>query len=297
MRVDNAVLMAAGTSSRFAPLSYENHKGMTVVRGEVLVERQIEQLLSAGVPTVYVVTGYKAEQFDYLADKYGVRLLHNPDYLTRNNNASIWVARDVLANSYVCSADNYFCENPFEAEVDGTYYAAAWASGPTAEWCMTEGLDGFVDSVTIGGRDSWYMMGHAFWGEEFTRAFLSILEREYDLPETAGKLWESIYLEHLDVLKMRMRRYPDGVINEFDTLDELRAFDASYVDDTRSALIARAAAELGVRESDIVDVTAIKGQAATATGFGFTCKGRRYACTYGSGTLEEIGVASGQAGR
>ena len=43
MLVDNAVIMAAGTSSRFAPLSYERHKGLTEVRGEVLIERQIRQ--------------------------------------------------------------------------------------------------------------------------------------------------------------------------------------------------------------------------------------------------------------
>ena len=46
MKVDNAIIMAAGTSSRFAPLSRERHKGLTVVRGEVLIERQIEQLLA-----------------------------------------------------------------------------------------------------------------------------------------------------------------------------------------------------------------------------------------------------------
>ena len=64
VKVDNAVIMAAGTSSRFAPLSYERHKAMTVVRGEVLIERQIEQLQAAGIPEIYLITGYKAEQFD-----------------------------------------------------------------------------------------------------------------------------------------------------------------------------------------------------------------------------------------
>ena len=34
-KVDNAVIMAAGTSSRFAPLSYETHKSLLTVRGEV----------------------------------------------------------------------------------------------------------------------------------------------------------------------------------------------------------------------------------------------------------------------
>lgn len=38
-RVDNAVIMAAGLSSRFAPISYERPKGVLKVRGEVLIER------------------------------------------------------------------------------------------------------------------------------------------------------------------------------------------------------------------------------------------------------------------
>lgn len=60
-KVDNAVIMAAGTSSRFAPLSYERPKALIEVKGEVLIERQIRQLYEAGVPEVIVVTGYKHE--------------------------------------------------------------------------------------------------------------------------------------------------------------------------------------------------------------------------------------------
>ncbi|MBQ1982979.1 MAG: NTP transferase domain-containing protein, partial [Clostridia bacterium] len=49
-QVDNAVIMAAGTASRFAPLSYERPKALISVKGEVLIERQIRQLKEAGVP-------------------------------------------------------------------------------------------------------------------------------------------------------------------------------------------------------------------------------------------------------
>ena len=63
MKVDNAVIMAAGVSSRFAPLSYEIPKGLHVVKGKILIERQISQLLDAGVPQIYIITGYKAEEF------------------------------------------------------------------------------------------------------------------------------------------------------------------------------------------------------------------------------------------
>ena len=131
MKVYNAIIMAAGTSSRFAPLSYEKPKALIEVKGEILIERQIRQLRNAGINEVIVVTGYKAEQFEYLKDKYGVVLVHNPDYLTRNNNSSIYVAREYIKNSYICSSDNYFNTNPFENEVDESYYSAVFAEGKT----------------------------------------------------------------------------------------------------------------------------------------------------------------------
>lgn len=49
MLVDNAVIMAAGTSSRFAPLSYEKPKALINVKGEILIERQIKQLYDVGI--------------------------------------------------------------------------------------------------------------------------------------------------------------------------------------------------------------------------------------------------------
>ena len=46
-RVDNAVILAAGSAARLAPLSFEKPKAMFKVRGEVLIERMIRQLKEA----------------------------------------------------------------------------------------------------------------------------------------------------------------------------------------------------------------------------------------------------------
>lgn len=288
MRADNAVIIAAGTSSRFAPLSRERHKGLTIVRDEVLIERQLRQLIEAGIGKIYIVTGYRAEQFEYLKEKYGVRLIPNGEYKARNNHSSIWAAREVLGGSYICSADNYFTVNPFEAEVPEAYYAAEYAEGPTAEWCMHEGPEGFVDGVTIGGANAWYMIGHAFWSPEFSRRFLDILEGVYHEPWIRDRLWESVYREHLDVLRLKVRKYPPGTIYEFDTLDELRRFDSSYVDDTRSPLLKRLAARLGVREREITGIKPLMEADAEAQGFSFTCRGRKYLFHYDRDPATEL---------
>lgn len=287
-KVDNAIIMAAGTASRFAPLSYERPKALIEVKGEVLIERQIRQLKEAGVPEIIIVTGYKSEQFEYLKEKFGVRLIKNEDYLTRNNNASIYVAKDHIKNTYICSSDNYFSENPFESEVYDSYYAAIYAEGDTKEWCMTEGADGYISGVTVGGRDAWFMLGHVFWSEEFSRKFIRILEDMYHTPECADLLWESIYMAHLDELKMKMRRYADDVIFEFDTLDELRVFDTTYVSDTRSVILKSLSEKLGCSEADMVNVTAYKTADNSAAGMRFEVDGVKYEYTYENSELRRI---------
>ena len=279
-RVDNAIILAAGTSSRFAPLSYEKPKGLICVRGEVLIERQIRQLQEAGIHEIILVVGYKKECFEYLKEKYGVILVENPWYNTRNNNSSIYVVRKYLHNSYLCSSDNYFTENPFEAEVEDSYYSTVYAEGETAEWCIQEDQQGYITGVEIGGQDAWYMLGHTFWNEEFSRSFCRILEAEYDLPETADKLWEKIYMAHLDELKMKARHYRSSAIFEFDTLDELRQFDRSYLTDTRSEILKSVANELHCREEEISQLVTRKEHNNAASGFTFEVRGQRYEYNY-----------------
>lgn len=268
-KVDNAVIMAAGTSSRFAPLSYEMPKALIEVRGEILIERQIRQLKETGIPRIILVVGYKKDRFDYLKKKFDVTIIENKDYLSRNNNASIYAVRSYLRNTYICSADNYFQKNPFEKEVTDPYYAAVYADGETAEWCMDEDLEGNISKVSIGGRNAWYMLGHAFWTEEFSSKFVEILEAVYEKPETRDLLWESIYKDHLDCLKLKIRKYPENFIFEFDTLDELRMFDSSYIQDTRSKILKAVAEELHCSEANITAIRGIRASGNAAAGFAF----------------------------
>ncbi len=280
--VDNAIIMAAGVSSRFAPLSYEKPKALTEVKGEILIERQIRQLQDVGIQEIYVVVGYKADQFEYLQKQFGVHLLVNHDYLTRNNHSSIYAAKNVIRNSYICSADNYFVENPFESHVEESYYAAVFAPGETREWCMQTDADGYINRVEVGGCNAWYMMGHAFWDEKFSECFLAFLEKEYNEPQTQNLFWEDILIRHIDELKMRIRKYPESFIFEFDSIDELRLFDETYITDTRSAILKQIAQELNGTEAEIEQIAPIKSSVTSVIGIQFEFRGERYRYTYKS---------------
>jgi len=228
--VDNAIILAAGFASRFVPLSLETPKGLLRVRGEILIERQIRQLKEAGISEIIVVTGYKQESFQYLAEKFGVKLIYNEDFSTRNNHSSLWVARNFLGNSYICSSDNYFSENVFSKTSALPYYAAVYADGQTDEYCLTTDQNDKITDVVIGGCNAWYMLGHVLWDDTFSKRFVTILENEYNLPATTDKLWERIYMEHLDELTLYIKKYSSDVVHEFDSLDELCLFDSSYIE-------------------------------------------------------------------
>lgn len=236
-RVDNAVILAAGFASRFVPLSYEKPKALIEVKGEVLIERQIRQLFEAGINDVYIVVGHKKDDFKYLQDKFGVKLIINPDYKTVNNVSSIYAARNIIGNTYICSSDNYFSINPFSSEVEESCYSVIYSEGPTDEWCVECDENDYITGVKVGGCNEWYMLGHVFWDEEFSKTFINLLSKEYGNADVNSMLWESFYLKHIDKLPMKVQKHPEGCIFEFDNLEELRKFDGKYLLDSGSAIM------------------------------------------------------------
>lgn len=287
-RVTNAVIMAAGMSTRFAPLSYEKPKALLRVKGELLIEREIRQLQAAGVEEILLVVGYMKEKLFYLADKFGVKIVVNEDYYRYNNPSTLLAVADALDNTYICSSDNYFTENPFEPYVYHAYYAAEFAPGETEEYCMTTNRAGRITGVTHGGRAAWYMIGHAYFDRAFSRAFVRILREEYHTPLTREQLWEDLYIRHIRELDMVMRKYDAGVIREFDSLDELRAFDGDYITNTHSGIFENICKTLGCTHADIGGIRPIK-TGLTNLSFFFSCRGADYVYRHpGAGTSAYI---------
>lgn len=283
----NAIIMAAGMSTRFAPLSYECPKGLLNVKGEVLIERQIRQLQEAGISDITVVVGYMKESFMYLKEKFGVEIVENEDYNRYNNTSSVIRVLDKLGDTYLCSSDNYFPNNVFEGNPSQSYYSALYQEGETNEYCLyTDESDNIV-KVEVGGRDSWYMVGHVYFSKDFSEMFKCILEKEYDRGETRQGYWEDVYLRYVDKLpKMKINRYQLHDIEEFDSLEELRQFDERYINDSGCSIFRNICGVLNCDESDIVSINVLKA-GMTNNSFVFTClkDGNKYVYRHpGKGT-------------
>lgn len=112
-KVKKAIILAAGFGLRMVPINMSFPKALLEVRNEILIERLIKQLKERDIDDIYIVVGYKRENFDYLVDKYQVQLIINNKYAKKNNLYSFFLVKDFLEDCYILPCDLYFENNPF----------------------------------------------------------------------------------------------------------------------------------------------------------------------------------------
>lgn len=288
-RVKNAIVLAAGTGRRLAPLSFERPKALFKVRGEVLIERLIGQLRQAGVGEIYIVVGPMKESFYYLEDIQGVHLVDNPEYLFRNNHASLYAAREYLGRSYVCSSDQYYSKNFFNTYEYRSNCLVSKTGGESldAKLAFELGANDVITGVSKEDGLAWRMNGPAYFDDSFAKKYLSILASEYDLPETEGKLWEAVYIDHTDELKMYARKVEENLIHEFRYLRDLCAFDTDFLENVDSAILDNICTTLNCRRDEISEVEPLDS-GLTNLSVLFSCKGERYVYRHPGAGTEEI---------
>lgn len=285
----NAIILAAGKSTRFAPFTYEKPKGLFKVKGEILVERQIEQLREAGIEEIYVVVGYMKEKFFYLEQKYGIHLIVNNEFGKKGNLYSLYVARSHLSNTYVCCADHYFVYNPFleENSDNHSYRAVSYQKGKFREFGVTCSDADVITDLTVGGEDDWAMVGHAYMNEKFSRKFCALMEEEINDFGVASMFWEEFYAKHMQQLTFYKKNFQSEEILEFDSIDDLRLFDSEFLMNVDSEIISNISATLKCDPNLITDISVINA-GLTNVSFVFACNGEKFVYRHPGGTAGNL---------
>ncbi len=292
-RVDGAVIFAAGFGSRFVPLTFETPKGLVEVFGERMIERQIRQLHEAGITDITIVVGYLKEKFEYLIDKFGVKLLYNPEYRDKNTLATFYHARELFRgkNMYLLVSDNWLRNNMYHAYEPGSWYSAVYMKGETSEWCLDINKKGRITGVQIGGRDSWVMYGPIYMDRAFSEKFIPLLEEEYQMPGTEQNYWEYTLMHHIGELEMDANFQPENQVYEFENLEELRAFDPRYQNHSDNKALELVSEVFKIPEAKIINIRCLKS-GMTNRSFLFEVEGSHYICRIpGEGTDKLINRA------
>jgi len=158
-RVTTALLLAAGTGSRLYPLTRNEPKCLTIVNGVSILERLISSLNQHGFKRLVVVTGHLENSIrDFLGNRVGdieIDYIFSPLYKTTNNIYSLWMAREVINESFLLlESDLVFDESLLDAMLYPDRIAVAkmqpWMNGT----CVTINKSQQVKAFLAGNADS-----------------------------------------------------------------------------------------------------------------------------------------------
>ena len=265
-----AVILAAGFGMRMVPINREVPKGLLEVRGERLIDRLISQLHACGIFDISVVVGFMKESFEYLIDSFGVRLIVNEQYASRNNLYSLYLARDHLENAYIVPCDLYFEDNPFRVREMYSYYLVG--NGMSREAGVR--LNRRMELCETGmGENGNRMIGVCYLTGEDVREVTSRLVRMQADVRFEGSFWEQALVE-----KGRFfipgRLFPQDRVMEINTYEQLRDADEGALH-LKSAAMEAIAETLGVSTRDITGIEVLK-KGMTNRSFIFRCAGKKY---------------------
>lgn len=227
-----AIILAAGMGTRLRPLTLTTPKSLIEVAGEPLLERQIKFLKERSINEIIVVTGYLHEQFDYLADKYGVTLVHNDKYAIYNNFYTMYLVKEYLCDAYVIDADNYLVENFLEADIEQSTYFSASKKGFVDEWLLECDEDNRVKNISVLSGSGTILSGVSYWNAETGKMLNEIIDDYYFNRDYTQLYWDNVVMENLDKLTVYRKEIPSNAIFEMDSLEDLeqlRAFIAKPI--------------------------------------------------------------------
>lgn len=173
------------------------------------------------------------EEFDYLIDKYNVKLVVNREYQEKNNLHSLNLVKDKISNTYIIPGDLYFYENPFlNNEIQSWYMLENRISKHSNVTCNTK------NEIVKVKDDGLKMIGLSFINQHDS---LYLKERLECLDDG---MHDSCFWEETLYQKNKMFIYGKIVdtsyVDEINTYEELRNVDdhSAHLNNETLSLIA-----------------------------------------------------------
>ncbi|MDO4607810.1 MAG: NTP transferase domain-containing protein [Clostridia bacterium] len=267
-KVKNAVILAAGFGMRMVPINTEIPKGLLEVKGEVLIERTIRQLNSVGIKNVFVVVGFMKEKYEYLIDKFGVRLIVNPDYATKNNLYSVKCAQAHIGNSYIIPCDIYCKENPYHSYEPYSWYMV---SDETSVDSTVRANRKQQLVPTQGGGNA--MVGISYISNDTAKHLKQNIKLLCQNAANDGAFWESALYQNGEIITLARVVNAQNAV-EINTYEQLRELDRNS-NQLKNDAIKVICNALSVKPSDITDITVLK-KGMTNRSFLFCTGGKKY---------------------
>ena len=266
----NAIILAAGFGMRMVPINMETPKGLLEVNGEPLIERIIQQLHDVGIQEIFIVVGFLKEQYEYLSDEYGVELVVNPYYASKNNLHSLKLVLDYISNTYIIPCDIWCDLNPFHKYELYSWYMVSDMVDDESTVRVNRKMELVSVSPYSGGNA---MVGICYLLEEQAATIRQNVAKLCSDNRYDNAFWEAaLFQKNKMIVSAKVVHSADVV--EINTYEQLREMDSNS-NQLRTEAIQIIYNTLNAHASDITDIIVLK-KGMTNRSFLFKCKENRY---------------------
>ncbi len=263
----NAVILAAGYGMRMVPINTEEPKGLLEVKGETLIERLIKQLHEVGVQDIKVVVGFMKEHYEFLIDKYNVKLVVNSHYKDWNNIYSLFLVKDDISDTYILPCDVWFEKNPFSTIEDESWYLFGEEQVPGSNWQVKNN-----EKVRFNSSKGNKMIGLAYLNEMQGKNISKLLEKSIEEKQYTS-FWEDV-LENKKNFLLKGKLISDNSHAEINSYEQLLDLDSGSTH-LKNDAIEIIEDILKVNKKDIHNIHTLK-KGMTNRSFIFTVNNKRY---------------------
>lgn len=248
-----AIILAAGFGMRMVPINLEMPKGLLEVNGEALIERAIRQLHEVGIKEIYIVVGFMKERYEYLIDEYGVELVVNPEYASRNNLHSVNLVREHLENVYVIPCDIWCDRNPFRRHELYSWYMVSDLVDNESNVRVNRKMELVSVPENTGGNA---MIGICYLTREDANVVKTRMEELCRDQRYDGAFWEeALYRQGRMTVAARVVHSSDVV--EINTYEQLRELDSDS-GQLKTDAIQIICSVLSAKPDEVTDITVLK---------------------------------------
>lgn len=225
-----AIIVAAGEGSRLRPVSLVTPKPLVKVNGTRMIDTIINALKYNGIHEIYIVSGYKKEQFfEIYKDDPDVSVIENTLYLDGNNVTSLYMARNYLSESFIIEGDLQI-SNPdiLSPKFEKSGYLATFMED-TPEWALDLDNGTIVGYSVQGGQHRHRLWGVSMWSREDGEKLSELVRRQVEDIKDLSIYWDELALPKTTIpFDLGIREIGVNDIIEIDTFEELISIDPSY---------------------------------------------------------------------
>ena len=269
-RPKNVIILAAGYGLRMVPINQNKPKALLTVDEKPLIERQIEQLHQVGITDITIVVGFMKEVFDYLIDKYNVKLVYNKDYAIKNNLYSLACVSAKISDTYIVPCDLYCLTNPFDKYEHYSWYMVNELIDENSPVRVTRtGLLDYSKNQKSGNT----MTGIAYINADDALILKDRIKELCADKENDNEFWETALFEKTDI-EVAAKVVKSTEVVEINSYEQLRDLDC-YSTELQNESISVICKVFGCSNEDINDINTLK-KGMTNRSYIFSVKDKRY---------------------